>query len=132
MDHNKQRDNEPIITIEGLDVIIKRDLEKHQALLERSKQEKLSYVEARSHEIKRKRAWRKHIGNGKFDDDSLNTALDQIVQNITMYSDKVKLSDDAIAHHGEIVETLTGQLENYYANIALAAKVGNSRNANSD
>lgn len=123
---------DPTVLIEGLDVLIKRDLEKHQGLLERSKQEKLTYVQARSSEIKRKRAWRKHIGGGKFDDAALEVALDQIAQNITMWSDKVKLSDDAIAHHTLIVDTLTEQLFEYNETLALMAKGRSNGNGHSD
>lgn len=118
--------NQPYVVIEGLDVILKRDIEEHQGHLERSKLEKQKFVEARSHEIKRKRNWRGHIGGGKFDDEALEVALAQMVQNIAMWSDKVKLSDDAIAHHTHIVDTLSAQLEEH--NATLAAIVANRDN----
>lgn len=126
------RNKEPYVLIEGLDVIIKRDLEKHQALLKRSKQEKLSYVQARGHEIRRKKEWRKHIGGGKFSDEALEEALEQISQNIAMYSDKVKLSDDAILHHTEIVDKLTDDLKDYNAMLVLAARGRDNGRADSD
>lgn len=111
----------PFVVIEGIDVIIKRDLEKHSALLERSKQEKLSYAQARSSEVQRKRAWKKHVGGGKYDDAALAVADAQMVQNIAMFSAKEKLSEDAIAHHTLIVDTLYAQLEEYNQAILMLA-----------
>lgn len=104
---------EPKIIIEGIDEIIKRDLEKHKAILERSKMELASYREARSHEIKKKKHYRKLIGNGKYNDDALKRSMNDIAINIRHMEDKVKLTNDAIAHHTLIVDTLTNQLKEY-------------------
>lgn len=107
----------PKIIIEGIDEIIKRDLEKHKAALDRSKVELLAYKEARSHEIKKKKHYRKQIGNGKYNDEALKRSMNDIAINIRHMSDKVKLSEDAIAHHTLIVDTLTDQLEEYNKNM---------------
>ena len=129
MAHNQ---GQPFVVIEGIDAVIKRDLEKHQGLLERSKMEKLAFVQARSHEVQRKRAWRKHIGGGKFDDKALQQAIAQIAQNIAHLSAKAKLSDDAIDHHTLIVDTLTAQLEEYHIGMARLAQSRSNGNAHPD
>ena len=99
------------IVIKGMEVIIKRDLEKHKALLERSNMDMLSFKGAVSHEIKKKKYYKSLLGGGKYDDEALATSMDMIAINIRHLSDKVKLSQDAIDHHRLIVDTLTKQLE---------------------
>ena len=103
----------PKVVIEGIDEIIKRDLEKHKALLDRSKIELQSFRHARSHEIKKKKHYRKQVGNGKYNDKALKISMDDIAVNIRHMSDKVKLTEDAIAHHSLIVDKLTEQLDNH-------------------
>ena len=100
----------PKVVIEGIDEIIKRDLEKHKALLDRSKIELQSFRHARSYEIKKKKHYRKQVGNGKYNDKALKRSMDDIAVNM---SDKVKLTEDAIAHHSLIVDKLTEQLDNH-------------------
>lgn len=102
---------QPSIVIEGIEEVIKRDLSKHKMLLERSKIELIQYRQARTHEIKKKKHYRGLIGKGKYDDDSLEKSIGDIRTNIRHFSDKIKLTNDAIDHHTQIVETLTAQLE---------------------
>ena len=109
--------NPPKIVIEGIDVVIKRDLDKHESLLERSKLELLSFREARSHEIKKKKHYQKLIDDGKYNKDAMTRSIADININIRHMSDKCKLSRDAIDHHQLIVKTLTGQLEQYNKDI---------------
>ena len=53
-----------MVVIAGIEDIIKRDLENHKALLDRTKVEELSFREARSHEIKKKKNYnRRSHGN---------------------------------------------------------------------
>ena len=105
--------NEPIILVRGIDKVIKKDLQKHLALLDKSKVELLAYKEARSHEIKKKKYYRSLIGGDKYDDHALKNSMAQIAVNIRHMSDKIKLTQEAIAHHTLIVDTLTKQLEDY-------------------
>ena len=113
---------EPEIVIEGIEEVIKKDLKKHQGILERSKIELISYKNARSHEIQKKKKWKSHIGGGKFNDDALRNSMDQIAINIRHMSDKVDLTNEAIKHHTEIVDTLTEQLESQYKGLKVLAK----------
>lgn len=122
--------NQSLIVIEGIEEILERDLDKHKALLERSQLEKQSFAQARAHEVQKRRAWREHIGEGKFSDEALEAALKQCTQNITMWSAKVKLSEDAIAHHTEIVDKLTVQLAEHYVALALLAQSRSNGDAN--
>ena len=118
----KKKEPEPYpIIIEGMEDVIERDLAKHKAYLERAVIDKATFVVARSHEIKRKRHYRDQIGGGKFNDESLKTAINDIVINIRHFSDKVKLADDSIAHHTHIVDTLTEQLKNQYVDLGVLA-----------
>ena len=118
---------EPKIIIEGIDVVIKRDLAKHQILLERSKLELTSYRQARSHEIKKKKHYKGLIGGGKYDDDALRKSMKDIAINIRHMSDKEKLSKDAIEHHTLIVDTLTQQLDDYNIDIKELYKARSAR-----
>ena len=114
--------NGPEIVFEGFEEITKRDLEKHKALLARSKIELLAYREARSYEIKKKKHYISLIGGSKYNDDALRTSIDSIAVNIQHFSDKVKLTEEAIAHHTLIVDTLTKQLEEQYKGLEALAK----------
>lgn len=109
--------NNPRVVIEGLEEIIERDLEKHKGFLERSKLELLSYKQAVSHEIKRKKYYKSLIGGGKFNDEALQKSMNDIATNIRHMSDKVKLTNEAIVHHTEIVDTLTVQLKDQMAGL---------------
>lgn len=103
---------EPQIVIEGIEKVIEKDLKKHQEILARSKIELLAYRDARSHQVKKKKHYKSLVGGGKYNDDSLKASMDMIAVDIRAISDKVKLSEDAIAHHTLIVDTLVEQLEN--------------------
>ena len=100
----------PKIVIQGIEDVIKRDLDKHKSLLERSRTELLAFKRARSHEIKKKRAWNGHIGGGKYNDESLRVSLKQINVNIRHFSDKATMAEANIAEHTRIVDHLTAQL----------------------
>jgi hypothetical protein len=99
--------------VDGLDVVIKRDLDKHKSLLEHAQADLLAFEQARSHEIQRKRVWKGHIGGGKFNDDALRRSIKDINQNINHFSRKIKTTKDRIAHHTRIVDTLAKQLKAY-------------------
>lgn len=105
--------NTPDIFIEGIDVVIKRDLDKHKSLLERAKLSLISFREGVSHEVKRKRHYLGLINEGKYDEESMRASIEDIKINIRHLSDKSKLAQDEIDHHCLIVETLTTQLEEY-------------------
>ncbi len=119
VNNSLNRNDPPSIVVEGMDEIIRRDLEKVKALLERKVMERLSFVEARSHEIKRKRYYNSLIGGGKYNDDSLRSSIKDIGINIRHLSDKVQVADEEIKFNTHIVDTLTRQLEEY--NIGLNA-----------
>jgi len=106
------------IVIKGIEKVIKRDLEKHKILLERSTIEMLSFKEAVSHEVKKKKHYKTLIGEGKYNDDALRKSMDMIAVNIKHLSDKVKVSQDSIDHHRLIVDTLTKQLEDQNESLA--------------
>lgn len=102
--------SEPFVVIDGMLEIIERDLEKHIALLERAKLSLLSFRQARSHEIKRKKVWKNHIGGGKYNDKALEKSMGEIATNIRHMSDKCDLAEKEIKHHQLIVDTLTEQV----------------------
>jgi len=112
----------PEIIIEGIEEVIKKDLKKHQGLLSRSNLELIAYRNARSHEIKKKKHYKNLIGGEKFNDDSLRASMNDIAINIRHMSDKVELTEKAIKHHTEIVDTLTEQLENQMKGLKVLAK----------
>jgi len=105
------REKDPFIVIEGIEEITKRDLVKHKALIEQTTAELNAYREARAHEVRKKKHYRKLIGGGKFDDDALRRSMQDIAVNIRHMSDKCKAAEEKLKHHQLIVDTLTAQLE---------------------
>jgi len=102
--------SEPVVVIRGIEEVIKRDLELHKAILERTKEELLSFRVGRSHEIKKKKHYKNLIGGGKYDDASLRVSMDDIATNIRHMSDKCDAAQEKIKHNQLIVDTLTQQL----------------------
>ena len=104
---------DPELFVEGIDVVIKLDLGKHQALLAQTQAELLSFIEARDHESARKRHYYRLIGGGEYDDEALKQSVADIRINVQHLADKAKLATDKVAHHSLIVDTLTEQLQDY-------------------
>jgi len=104
---------EPSFFVEGMDVILKRDLSNHKSLLERTKTELIAYRTARSHEIKKKKHYTGLVGQGKYNDEALQSAMHDISLNIRHMSDKAVAAEEKIKHHELIIETLTRQLDDY-------------------
>lgn len=102
--------NTPHIVVEGIEELIGRDLEKSKSIIEITKREQFSYKAAVSHEIKKKRYYISLIGGDKFNDDALRKSISDINVNITHMQNKVKATQDKIAHYTTIVDTLTVQL----------------------
>ena len=111
------RGNDPIMVVEGFEEIYVRDISKHKQILQQTQMEILSFREAVSHEVKRKKYYLSLIGGGKFNDESLKKSIDMINVNIKHLSDKVKISQDKIDHNTLIVETLSDQLVEYRTNL---------------
>ena len=109
----KPRRIEPEIFLEGIDVVIKLDLGKHKELLTQTQVELQSFREAVLHESKRKRHYFRLIGGDKYDDKALEKSVEDIRINMRHLSDKVQISEEKIAHHSMIVDTLTEQLSEY-------------------
>ena len=110
---------EPMIVVKGLEDIIRKDLKKHQTLLERSKAELDAFRLAVSYQVKKKKYYKSLLGGGKYNDESLRKSMDMIVIDLRHMSDKVKLSEEAIAHHKLIVDTLSAQLEDQYKRLEM-------------
>jgi len=113
---------EPIMVVEGMEDVIKLDLEKHKEILARTKLELQAYKNARAHEIKRKKHYKSLIGGGKYNDEALKKSIQDINVNITHMSNKVKLAEDKIQHNTLIVDTLSKQLEDQYKGLATLAE----------
>lgn len=112
----------PIMVVEGIEEVIKKDLGTHKIILERTNIEILSFRTAVSTEVKKKKHYLSLIGGGKFNDDALRTSIDQMNVNITHLSNKVKLSQDKIKHETLIVDTLTEQLDNQYKDLEILSE----------
>ena len=117
---------EPKVVIQGLEQVIERDLDKHRMLLERTANELAVWRAGRSHEIRKKKHYAGLIrGQGpraeKYDKEALRAALDGINVNIQHLSDKCQGAEEKIAHHAEIVDTLTAQLAQQKRDLAFLA-----------
>ena len=113
METNVPHETEPWMFIEGIDGVIRLDLAKHQKMLEQERINLDQYQHAVSHSVQHKRHYAGLLGGGKYDDDALRDSITRINTNTRHLSDKVKLTQDAIAHQTEIVDTLTAQLAQY-------------------
>lgn len=101
---------EPEIVIEGIEVVIRRDLAKHRELRDRAQQDIQAFRAARIHEIKKKKFYVAHKDDKKYNKRAMSRAIKDININIRHWSDKVGLSEESLAHHTLIVDTLTEQL----------------------
>ena len=106
-----------VITI-GIDKVIAKDLGKHKELLDQSKHRLLTYREAQSHQVQKKRHYAKLIGGDTYDDEALKASITMINTDVRAMADKCKLTLEEIEHHTLIVDTLTEQLANYHKAIA--------------
>jgi hypothetical protein len=127
MEHNE---DERLVVIEGLEVIIERDLEKHKALLKKRQEEKLAFIEARSYVIQRKKMWNKHLkGDNGYDKEALRRQMNEMAVDIRKWSDRLKLAQDGIEHETLIVDTLSEQLKDQYKGLRLVAEARNKERA---
>ena len=106
-----------VVRIRGIDKVIKKDLEKHKQILVRTQDELQVFKESVAYLIKRKKHFSSLIGGDTYNDNSLRESVRLINVDIRQMSDKVKLTEDALDHHRLIIDTLTGQLEDYYESL---------------
>jgi hypothetical protein len=106
------------ILIEGIDVIIKRDLDKHKSLLEKNNMDIQAFETARTGEIGRKRYYNNQKGKRNYDDDAMDKAIEQMAINIAHLSDRIKITKELRKQNTQIVDTLTPQLAQYYKDLA--------------
>ena len=105
------------IVIEGIDVIIQRDLDKHKSLLDKNNIDLQSIHAARSNEISRKKYYNSQKGKRNYSDDAMDTAIEQMRNNIARYSHQLDQLREDLKFNTNIVDTLTIQLDNYHKNI---------------
>ncbi len=95
------------IFIEGLDVIIRRDLEKHTALLEQNNINIQTFRVAQSSEIQKKRFYGEQKGQRKYRDSDMDKAIFQMSTNIKHISNRIKITVQLKKENTVIVDTLT-------------------------
>lgn len=116
------RSSDPLIVIEGIEDVIRKDRDKHKEILKRTKLEIIAYRDAVSVEVRKRKHYKTLIGGGKYNDKSLEESREQMSINIRHLQDKVKLSQDKITHETLIVDTLTEQLDNQYKKLKVLAE----------
>lgn len=126
---NKDRRNGgPLLVVEGLEDVIKLDLDRHKEILSQAKNSLVSFRHGLSHELKKKKHYKSLIGGGKYNDDALKQSIQQININIRHMSDKVKITQEKIAFEDNIVQTLTKQLAEQEALLLILADDRKNRN----
>lgn len=103
----------PKVFLEGIDVVIKRDLAKHKGEKARRGDELIAYKTALATLISRKRHYRGLIGTGKYDDKAMVASIEGINVDIRAMQDKIKLTKEASDHHTMIVDKLSEDLSDY-------------------
>lgn len=99
--------------VKGIDVIIKRDLDKHKSLLEKNNLDIQAFQTAIASEIGRKRFYGEQKGNRRYRDEDMDRAIEQMNKNIAHLSIRIKLAEDLRVQNTLIVDTLTEQLKQY-------------------
>ncbi len=105
------------IVIEGIDIIIQRDLDKHKSLLEMNNLNIQSFEGARSNEINKKRFYGEQKGKRKYRDKDMDIAIEQMTKNINHLSRRITVTMELRKENTIIVDTLTEQLKQYYINL---------------
>lgn len=101
------------VFVKGIDVIIRRDLDKHKDLLDRDNLNIQAFHEARSTEINRKRFYGEQKGKRNYDDEAMDKAIEQMNENIKNLSIKIALCEESKKTNTQIVDTLSNQLVEY-------------------
>ena len=120
------------IFVEGIDVIIRRDLDKHKAILEMNVMDIQAFQKSRSSEIERKRFYGEQKGKRRYRDDAMDEAIEQMNKNIGHLSIRIKFAEELRDQNTIIVDTLTKQLEDYNKGIRALASYKLNNNGNSD
>jgi len=104
--------NTPEIVIEGMEDIIKMDLDKHKGLLVQTKLDLAAFREAKGHESRKRIHYKNLVKDGKYNKAAMERAIEQCVINIRHLGDKAKLAQEKIQHHDMIVAELEVGLAN--------------------
>lgn len=99
--------------IEGIDVIIRRDLDKHKALLDMNNINILTFTTSRDNEINRKRFYGDQKGKRRYQDEAMDIAIKQMNTNIGKFERDIKFTKEQKEMNTRIVDTLTEQLKEY-------------------
>lgn len=118
---------EPKVVIEGMEDVIRRDLEKHRMLREQTQNELMVWRAGRSHEIRKKKHYARLVrGEGphakRYSKKALRRSIKDINVNIRHLSDKCEGAEQKIAHHTEIVDTLSAHLAGQLDDLATLAE----------
>ena len=105
------------VFVEGINVIIKRDLDKHKSLLERDILNINHFQETRNSEIQRKKFYAEQKGKRNYDDAKMDEAILQMNKNIAHLSARIDITRKLKEQNTLIVDTLTKQLEQYYKDL---------------
>lgn len=95
------------VVIHGMLEIIEKDLKKAKQVKEFAVKDRESWKIAISHEVRKKRAYRKLIGGEKYDDNALKNSISQMNQNLNHLNRKVTTADQKIDFQDNIINTLT-------------------------
>lgn len=110
------------IVIEGMEVVIKRDLQRHEGILMQAKRDYMRFREAVSYEVRKKRHYKNLVKQGKYKKEAMESAIGDININIRNMSDKAKLAEDKIKFEENIVATLRSNLEKQNQQLKLLNK----------
>ena len=119
---DRNKDKNLNVVISGMEDIIKRDLDKHKAILKKTKEEYAVFRESVSYLIKRKRHYIEQKKTGKYNDESMQVSIDKLNIEIRKMSDKSDLANKKIKFEDNIVKNLILQLDNQLKSLRLLNK----------
>lgn len=98
------------MVVEGLEIIIERDLNKHRGIVKQTKEEIRAFREARSHLVRRKQHFKGLMNSPKYNAESMKIARDNINIDIRHFTDKLNAAQEKLEFNQNIVDVLAKQL----------------------
>lgn len=136
MDRNQEiivKPNRGQLVIEGMDVIIKRELDRHKMIISTLNKQIEVLKEQVDHLKQKKSAWANMIGQRRFRADSMQKAIKEMEDQITSNTNELGIKRQQLAYSMKQVTMYDEQMNEYYRGLAdLAQARKEEMNGNSN
>lgn len=121
MDRNQEiivKPNRGQLVIEGMDVIIKRELDRHKMIISTLNKQIEVLKEQIDHLKQKKVAWANMIGQRRFNAEAMQKAIKGMEDQITNNSNDLAIKRQQLAYSMKQVTMYDEQMQNYYKGLA--------------